>query len=78
MVGGNAGIVEQTVANGNGIFRMNRKDKKLTMLTEELNGILCLSGNTIFFQQLDRSGNIEIHRIGIDKKNAALLTKELA
>lgn len=59
-----------------GIFRMNRKDKKLTMLTEELNGILCLSGNTIFFQQLDRSGNIEIHRIGIDKKNAALLTKE--
>lgn len=59
-----------------GIFRMNRKDKKLTMLTEELNGILCLSGNTIFFQQLDRSGNIEIHRIGIDKKNTALLTKE--
>lgn len=59
-----------------GIFRMTRKDKKLTMLTEELNGILCLSGNNIFFQQLDRSGNIEIHRVSIDKKDTKLLTKE--
>ncbi|MDE7299578.1 MAG: DUF5050 domain-containing protein, partial [Lachnospiraceae bacterium] len=62
--------------HNSGIYRMNRENGSLEMLTESVNCVSLLYGNTIYYQHYDNDNLIQFYRVDIDKKNAGRMSQD--
>ena len=59
-----------------GLSRMSRADGTLAMLTESVNCVSLLYGNTLYYQHYDNENGIQLHRVDIDQKNAGRMSQD--
>lgn len=59
-----------------GIYRMEHDGSELKMLYKDLNGLLSLFGNTIYYQHYTKEAGITFHKVSIDKKSESKISNE--
>lgn len=59
-----------------GLYRITKNNGKLLLLLDCKNDISCLFGNTIYFRYYDDANKAQLYQVGIDGKNAGLVSKE--
>lgn len=59
-----------------GIYRLTKKNGRLELLFDGVNGISCLYGNTIYYQHYDTSTATQFYKVDIDAKNAGRVSTD--